>query len=157
MEGRSIVGIASAAVAAVIGISSAAERSASGEISTAGALDAFEVQVGDCFNDDAFENTQISELPAVPCSQPHDNEIYATFDLTGEWPGEDRVEELAYDGCFERFAAAIGKSYEESEIDFTTLYPTVGSWKQRNDREVVCVGYHMELEELTGSIRGSRR
>ena len=156
-DGRSITGIVGAAIAAVIGINAAAERNASGEITSAGAVDVFAVHVGDCFNDEAFENTEVSELPAVPCSEPHDNEVYATFDITGEWPGGERVEELAHDGCFDRFAGAIGKSYEDSEIDFTTLYPTEGSWKQRNDREVVCVGYHMDFEELTGSIRGSRR
>jgi hypothetical protein len=155
MEGRSILAIAGAAVAAVIGISTAAERNAAGEITAAGAVDAFEVRVGDCFDDEAFASSEISEIPGVPCSQPHDNEVYATFDIAGEWPGDERVEELAYEGCFERFARAIGKSYEDSVIDFTTLFPTQGSWKQRDDREVVCVGFHMEAEELTGSIIGS--
>ena len=155
MEGRSILAIAGAAVAAVIGISTAAERNAAGEITTAGAVDAFEVRVGDCFDDDAFASSEISEIPGLPCSEPHDNEVYATFDIAGEWPGDERVEELAYEGCFERFAGAIGKSYEDSVIDFTTIFPTQGSWKQRDDREVVCVGFHMESEELTGSIIGS--
>jgi hypothetical protein len=155
MEGRSILAIAGAAVAAVIGISTAAERNAAGDITTAGAVDAFEVRVGDCFDDEAFASSEISEIPGVPCSQPHDNEVYATFDIAGEWPGDERVEELAYEGCFERFAGAIGKSYEDSVIDFTTIFPTQGSWKQRDDREVVCVGFHMEAEELTGSIIGS--
>jgi hypothetical protein len=156
LEGRSIATIAGAAVAAVIGITTAAERNAAGEISSAGALGAFEMRVGDCFDDEAFETTEISEVPAVPCSQPHDNEVYAVFDIVGEWPGEERVEELAYEGCFERFARAIGKTYEDSVIDFTTLYPTEGSWNQRDDREVICVGYHMEYDKLTGSIVGSR-
>jgi hypothetical protein len=156
LEGRSILGIAGAAVAAVIGITTAAERNASGEITSAGSLGAFEMRVGDCFDDEAFESTEISEVPAVPCSEEHDNEVYATFDIAGEWPGEDRVEELAYEGCFDRFAAAIGKTYEDSVIDFTTIYPTEGSWMQRDDREVICVGYHMEYEKLTGSILGSR-
>jgi hypothetical protein len=111
--------------------------------------------VGDCFDDEAFASTEISEIPGVPCSQPHDNEIYATFDLPGEWPGDERVEELAYSGCFDRFEAAIGKSYEDSVIDYTTIYPSAGSWKQLDDREVICVGYHMEYEQLTGSILGS--
>jgi hypothetical protein len=155
MEGRSILGIAGAAVAAVIGITSAAQRNDAGEITAAGSVGAFEVQVGDCFNDEAFENTEISEIPAVPCSEPHDNEVYAAFDITGEWPGGERVEELAYKGCLERFMGAIGKGYEDSVIDYTTIYPTEGSWNQRNDREVLCVGYHMEAEKLTGSIRGS--
>jgi hypothetical protein len=156
-DGRSILGIAGAAVATVIGITTVAERNSDGEITGAGAVSAFEMRVGDCFGDEAFENTEISEVPAVPCSQPHDNEVYATFDLSGEWPGSERVEELAHEGCLERFVGAIGKSYEDSEIDYTPIYPTEGSWTERNDREVVCVGYHMEYEELTGSIIGSRR
>jgi hypothetical protein len=155
MEGRSILGIAGAAVAAVIGITSAAQRNDVGEITAAGSVGAFEVRVGDCFNDEAFENTEISEIPAVPCSEPHDNEVYAAFDITGEWPGDERVEQLAYEGCLERFAGAVGRSYEESVIDYTTIYPTEGSWNQRDDREVLCVGYHMEAEKLNGSIRGS--
>ena len=156
MEGRSIIAIAGAAVAAVIGISTAAERNSAGEITSAGVVDAFEVRVGDCFDDEAFETTEISEVPGVPCSEPHDNEVYAAFDLSGdEWPGDERIEELAYEGCLERFAGAIGKSYENSVIDYTTIYPSQGSWKQRDDREVICVAYHMEFEELTGSIIGS--
>ncbi|MEX2049437.1 MAG: septum formation family protein [Gemmatimonadota bacterium] len=155
LEGRSIVGIAGAAVAAFIGITAAAERNSAGEIMTAGSVGAFEVRVGDCFDDEAFESTEISEIPAVPCAQAHDNEVYAAFDLPDEWPGDDKVEELAYAGCYERFAGAIGKGYEDSVIDYTTIYPTEGSWKQRDDREVICVGYHMEYEKLTGSIIGS--
>lgn len=156
-EGRSIAAIAGAVVAAAIGYTTAAERNTDGEITTAGAVDAFEVRVGDCFDDGAFASSEISEIPGVPCSQPHDNEIYATFDISGEWPGEERVEELAYEGCYERFAAAIGKGYEDSVIDYTTIHPSEGSWKQRNDREVICVGYHVEFEKLTGSIIGSGR
>lgn len=154
-EGRSILGIAGAAVAAVIGISAAAERNAAGEITTAGAVDAFEVRVGDCFDDEAFASSEISEIPGIPCSEPHDNEVYATFDIPGDWPGAERVEALANEGCHARFADAIGKSYEESVIAYTTIYPTQGSWKQRSDREVICVGYHMEYEKLTGSVIGS--
>jgi hypothetical protein len=156
MEGRSIIAIAGAAVAAVIGISTAAERNSAGEITSAGVVDAFEVRVGDCFDDEAFESTEISEIPGVPCSEPHDNEVYAAFDVTGgEWPGDERIEELANEGCLDRFAGAIGKSFEDSVINFATIYPSEASWKQRDDREVICVAYHMELEQLTGSIVGS--
>jgi hypothetical protein len=156
LEGRSMLAVAGATIAAVIGISTAAERNADGEITAAGAVGAFEVRVGDCFNDEAFESAEIREVPAVPCSQPHDNEVYATFDISAaEWPGDDRVDELAYEGCHARFAAAIGRSYEESVIDYTAIYPSQGSWKQLDDREVLCVAYHLEFEKLTGSIIGS--
>jgi hypothetical protein len=154
MEGRSIIGIAAAAVAAAIGISTAAQRNADGQITEAGAVGAFEIRVGDCFDDEAFASTEISEIPGVPCSEPHDNEVYAAFDMAGEWPGDTRVEELAHEGCYARFAAAIGKGYEESVIDFTTIYPSQGSWTQREDREVLCVAYHVDLEKLTGTVIG---
>ena len=156
LDGRNILATVGGVVAAVIGINTMAERNAAGEITTAGSVDAFEVQVGDCFDDEAFASTEISEVPAIPCAQPHDNEVYAAFDISGDkWPGDERVEELAYEGCLDRFAGVIGKSYEDSVIDYTVIYPSEGSWIQRADREVLCVGYHMEYEELTGSIIGS--
>ena len=154
-EGRNIIATAGVAVAAALGISSMAQRNDAGEIMAAGTVDAFEVRVGDCFDDGAFASEDVSEVPGVPCSDPHDNEVYAAFDLTGEWPGAESVEEQAYQGCYERFAAAIGMSYEESIIDYTVIYPSEGSWQERGDREVLCVGYHMEYEQLTGSIIGS--
>ena len=154
-DGRSISAVVGTAIAAFIGISAAAERNDAGEIMTAGAVNAFEVQVGDCFDDEAFASTEVNELPGVPCADPHDNEIYATFDIAGDWPGEERVEELAYEGCYDRFAGAIGLSYEKSVIDYAVIYPSHGTWKQRGDREVICVAYHMEFDKLTGSVLGS--
>ena len=37
-----------------------------------------------------------------------------------------------------------------------TLYPTPQSWKQGNDREVVCAVYDMEANKLVGSAKGKR-
>jgi hypothetical protein len=156
VEGRNVMKGVVAAVAAVIGITTAASRNADGVITSAGSVEAFEVRVGDCFDDEAFASTQISEVPGVPCTQPHDNEVYAAFDIAGDkWPGDERVEELAFDGCYDRFAGAIGKSYEESVYDYTAIYPSEGSWTRVQDREVLCVGYDVNFEQLTGSILGS--
>lgn len=131
-----------------------AERSDTGEIESAGSVDAFTLRVGDCFNDQS--ETEVAEVPGVPCSDPHDNEIYAAFDLQmSEWPGEDRAGELAAEGCLERFQAAIGATYEESIFDFWHLIPTQDSWDLRDDREVLCAAYHVELEKLTQSVLGS--
>jgi len=156
LEGRNVIKGAVAIVAAAIGISTAATRNSDGVITSAGSIDAFAVRVGDCFDDEAFESTEISELPGVPCAQEHDNEIYAVFDLDADkWLGDERVEELAYQGCLDRFEPVIGKSYEESIYDYTPIYPSEGSWKRVNDREVICVGYDMHFEKLTGSMIGS--
>jgi hypothetical protein len=131
-----------------------AERAETGEIESAGAVDAFALRVGDCFDDQS--GSEVLDVPGVPCSEPHDNEIYAVFDLQGnEWPGKDVVSSLAEEGCFERFEAAIGASYEESVLVFWPLIPTEGSWRGRKDREVLCAAYHMDLEKLTGSVLAS--
>lgn len=131
-----------------------AERADTGEIESAGAVGAFSLRVGDCFDDPS--DLEVVRVPGVPCSEPHDNEIYAGFDLPGSaWPGDDVVSELAEAGCHERFQEAIGASYEESVLLYWPLTPTEGSWRSRKDREVLCAAYHLELEKLTQSVLGS--
>lgn len=138
-----------------------ADRDASGAIVGAGALNAFEVRVGDCFDDthalsDGGDDS-IDDLPAVPCSQPHDNEVFAVFDLSLEtFPSEDEMSQLAFDACVTRFEAFVGLDYPSSTLDVMTLYPTADSWAHHNDREVVCAVYDMEANKLTGSMKGRR-
>lgn len=134
-----------------------ADRDSSGEIVNSGNLSSFEMRVGDCFNDtDAFfENDEVSSIPAVPCSESHDNEVYAVFNLGSEkYPGDDVVYDLASDGCLDRFQGFVGRDYESSALDFFAIYPTRDSWQQLNDREVVCSLYDMELAKLEGSVKG---
>ena len=133
-----------------------AERNEAGEIEVGGSVDAFTIQVGDCYDDRFSLSDEVSDVPGVPCSEQHDNEVFATFDLpSGDWPGDERVTEAADEGCLERFQGYVGATYEESVLMITTMTPSRGSWNQIDDREVVCVAYHMELEKLTGSVRNT--
>ncbi len=137
---------------------SPAERSETGEIETAGSVDAFTIRVGDCFDDQFTFGDEVSDVPGVPCTDPHDNEVYAKFDLqVSEWPGDDRANELADEGCLDRFERAIGARFDDSILQITTMIPTAGSWAERGDREVVCIAYHMELDKLTGTVLNSGR
>ena len=155
IKGRSVIPLAIVAVAVGIGLTRSAERGEDGQIIDAGAVDAFDMHVGDCFDDWGTED-EVLEVPGVPCADPHDNEVYATFDITGDgWPGEEEIEFEANEGCYDRFERAIGKTYKESVIDFTPIYPSSDSWKERNDREVICVAFHMEYDKLTGTVIGS--
>ena len=133
-----------------------AERNEAGEIEQAGSVDAFAMHVGDCFNDQMRLTEDVSDVPGVPCSEPHDNEVFATFDLASDvWSGDERVIELAEAGCMEHFEGYVGATYDESVLMVTSLTPTQGSWNQIEDREVVCVTYHMEDEKLTNSVRNT--
>jgi len=131
-----------------------ADRDASGAIVDGGSLDAFNVQVGDCFDDSTSFSDEISSVPGVPCSEPHDNEAFAVFDFSIEnYLAEDAMYDLAYNSCMEQFESFVGKDYESSTLEITTMYPSSESWKQ-NDREVICAVFDMNGEKLVGSAAG---
>lgn len=134
------------------------DRDASGAIVDAGDVDAFDIRLGDCFNDAGSSATEeISSIDGVPCSEPHDNEVYALVSLTqSSFPGEEALESIAFDACLEKFESFVGKDYETSSLDIFPIYPTRQSWNDLNDREVVCALYDLDLKKLAGTMRGSR-
>lgn len=117
----------------------------------------FSLEVGTCFNDADSTATELSEVPIVDCSEPHDNEVYHLFDLPdGDYPGEAAVSTAANEGCLDAFAGYVGTAYLDSELDYFPLTPTSGSW-DAGDREVVCALYDLTLAQLTGSMQGAGR
>lgn len=137
----------------IYGALTKANRDDTGAIVGEGTVDPFNVRVGDCF-DDTNDLDEISSLPGVPCSEPHDNETYAVFDIEiPTYPEGEGMWEQANAYCVERFDAFVGRDYDSSSLDVFTLYPTLESWK-RDDREVVCAVYDMEENKLVGSVMG---
>ena len=137
-----------------------AHRDAGGAIDSGGRIDAFDIRVGDCFNDSSSASTdeyeEVSSVGAVPCSEPHDNEVYAVFDLSlDEFPGRDEISNLAVEECVQRFEGFVGRDYQSSSLDVNPLYPTIEGWTAMGDREIVCSVYDMEFNKLTGSARGT--
>ena len=132
-----------------------ADRDDSGAIVSAGTVDAFSIQAGDCFDDVTGFFDQVDTLPGVPCDDPHDNEVYAVIPVDlPEFPGDDAMGDIAHEKCLAKFAGFVGKDYESSSLDIYTLFPSSESWSRQNDREVVCAVYDMELEKLVGSVQG---
>ena len=136
-----------------------ADRDGSGAIVDGGNIDAFSMRLGDCFdNTRSFgsdEAGQVSSLPGVPCSEPHDNEVFAIFDVDYDsFPGDEPMAELAFDQCLARFENFVGLEYESSVLDITALYPSAASWAQE-DREVICAVFDMNGEKRAGSAKDS--
>jgi len=151
-----IIGAALAGGAFLFNSVMQADRDSTGAIVDEGSIDAFQMRVGDCFDDGsafADDNDDVRSVPGVPCAKPHDNEVYAVFDVTlTSFPG-DGMAEIAQDACRERFEAFVGKDYESSSLDIATLYPSSDSW-QRKDREVICAVYDIDAKKLTGTVKG---
>jgi hypothetical protein len=139
---------------------SQASRDSTGAIDSAGQIDAFDIRLGDCFNDDSSVGTdrvsEVYSLDAVPCAEPHDNEVFAVFDLTLEaFPEGEAMTDIVGEECLQRFEPYVGRDYEASSLEITTMYPTYQSWNERGDREVGCILFDMDLSKLQGSMKGS--
>ena len=71
----------------------------------------FSLGVGDCLR--RSDDTEISDVPMIDCSEPHEHEVFAVWNVTGDsLPSHRRWSE----GCVDRFDAAIGDALPESAI-----------------------------------------
>lgn len=130
-----------------------AQRDDTGAIESAGRVSVFEVRVGDCFDD---HDDEVVRFDAVPCDEPHDNQVFALFDLEGdEWPGDDEATVMSHLGCQERFPAAIGTPLDESVLVSYAIGPGETTWRREDDREVICAAYHRDFEKLDRSVLDS--
>lgn len=130
------------AVAACSGSPDEAERQ-DGAIVAPGALDVFGVRVGDCLDLDVTDATaaQVTDLAAVPCSQPHRHEVFHVGEVTGfdVYPGPSELSSASDGMCLGAFEDYVGVPYLDSDVQFTYLYPSLASWQDEEDREVVCI------------------
>ena len=130
----------------VVALSTDAERDASGRITEAGSLNIFDVRDGDCLNG-VEKLEEAMSVDAVPCSEPHDAQVYAVTQLPGrEYPGDDAIARQAEGTCQRGFPAGAG---EDAEMFF--FQPSRQSWDTQDDRAVACMA--LFKPRRTGSLR----
>jgi hypothetical protein len=129
-----------------------------GDITDAGPISVFELRPGDCLSpgDDAVG--EIENIEAVPCDEPHTQEVFALPEYPddeggGAYPGEAEIQQFADASCLEAFEQYTGIDYLNSDLYFTYLHPSVDSWND-DDRTVVCV-VTAGGDEMTGSVAGT--
>lgn len=141
----------------VAGCSNGPERDPeTGELVEATDVNVFDLQVGDCL-DGFTDNSQISTVQAVPCSEEHTDEIMAEFDLSDEeqYPGAEAIGESAEEACYEEFARFVGRPWDDSQLDFGYLAPTEESWAD-GDRQILCTVGDPNMS-VTGTLRDANR
>lgn len=122
-----------------------------GTITSGGEVSVLSLQPGDCVN--GLEDGSLSlTLPAVPCDEPHEAEVYSVFDVTldGGWPGEDPILDEAQSRCLEDLERDFPETYADDQVDIFYVYPSEDTWRN-GDREVVCLAYYLDGRR-TGSI-----
>jgi hypothetical protein len=120
-------------------------------------ISVFDLEVGNCFNDDEGLPEETTTVGVVPCGSPHDNEVFFQYELPdGPFPGDDQVRTETFERCDDEFETFVGIPVEDSELSSFPVYPTRQSWAD-GDRVVYCALYASDLSKLTGSMRGEAR
>jgi hypothetical protein len=106
------------------------------------------LKAGDCIK--GLRSTGSTEnLPRVPCSLPHEGEVYAVFQLpAGPWPGDTAVQQQAETRCNAELKIYAPKAADTAEVLY--LHPLQQSWKR--DRGVTCIATD-EKGSTIGSVR----
>ncbi len=149
LSGLWLVGLVAVGVTVYL---TGADRDDEGTVTTGGRVSATSVHVGDCLND-LQDSQSVAGFPAVPCSEPHEGEAFALFDLPeGDFPGVDEVFDTAQQECTDRLAGYSQSAYDDPDVSFYIIYPQQANWT-RGDREVVCIAVGPEGTTRTGSIK----
>ena len=112
-----------------------------------------DLAVGECFDDGDEEDEAIRR----PCAEAHDAEIISNITLPeGPYPGDKGVDQAADRACSPDFGTYVGKPVEDSELDLAWWTPTKSLWNNQ-DRLVVCAAYGPDGDQLTGSVKGTKR
>lgn len=131
-----------------------AQRDEVGQVTDSANIDIFALKVGDCMPESP--DGIISDMDVVPCSEPHDEEVYWEFTLPdGDFPTDEAISAAIEAECVPAFNTFVGLNYEDSVLDFYTIEPTEETWTQADDRVVQCVIY--DTVEVTGSLKGAAR
>ncbi|MGL3805517.1 septum formation family protein [Paeniglutamicibacter sp. R2-26] len=131
-----------------------APRDEDGTINKEADADAFTIRNGDCLNDPG--EGDIESVPVVPCSTPHEFEVFHEFTLKeATYPKtDDAMLEIVGPKCETAFQGFVGRDIDDSRLDFTTLEPSELSWKD-GDRTVQCLIGDPEKGKTTGSLAGA--
>jgi hypothetical protein len=131
-------------------------RDDTGSIVEGGDIGAFSIQIGDCIGADV--GVEVESVQGVPCDSPHQYEVYHRFEIASEdsvYPGQSVIDTEAEQGCLAAFEGFVGLSYEASIYDFATLTPTVESWDELDDREVLCMIGNLDGTPKTGTAQNT--
>lgn len=122
-----------------VNVGQATRSPTTGKITRTGSLNVFKLSVGDCFDNPAGASS-VTQVTAIPCTQPHNAQIFAKFKLTGSdfsYPGTAAVKSQATAGCNRR-TGSVDKSKTTSAMTVRLLYPLQDSWTD-GQRTVSCM------------------
>jgi hypothetical protein len=114
--------------------------------------------IGELGRGECFDETETDfEVIAQPCDTAHDGEVFATLVLTPRaYPGDRAVRDEAEASCDREFTDYVGVDVHASELETDFVYPSRDMWED-GERDVMCLAYGPDGEELDRTVKDSKR
>lgn len=123
-----------------------------------GVLDLAKQGPGTCLVAAPDLGPEVTGIPTVPCTEEHSHELYAVVPYDGGdvFPGLAALDSFAERVCVAQFEPYVGVSVFDSTLTFSWLVPTLASWNNNDDRDILCVVGPFDGSSLSVSVRDSR-
>ena len=123
-----------------------------------------------CLDVDASVGPEVEDLNWVSCEVSHSHEVYHAVNFVPEdaaeacdgksnpcvYPGFAELESFSQRECLGAFEPYVGFSAFDSRLFYSWMVPTLTSWNDHDDYEIICVAGQADSQPLQVSIRGSR-
>jgi Septum formation len=123
----------------------------SGPVTPPGQVDIFSLRVGGCFQNPAGNTLNVSHVTAVPCTTPHNAQVFAQFKATeASYPGQQAIIREADNGCQARVSSSLDRSKLTNTMSLRVLFPESTSWAD-GQRYISCLVVD-STADLTSSL-----
>ncbi|WP_370532027.1 septum formation family protein [Clavibacter sp. VKM Ac-2872] len=114
-----------------------------------------QLQVGDCFDTSDLAEPSADHVQR-DCSSGHEDEVYARIALGDDTarPDDDHLQASASQKCLDAFEPYVGRKFDDSDLGYSYVYPSVDAWPL-GDHEAVCYLVDHASTPLTKSMRNS--
>ncbi|WP_018135474.1 septum formation family protein [Acaricomes phytoseiuli] len=145
-----------------------APRNSEGEVTSSATAATTKINVGDCIRNPGVDtgaetpapssgSIEIEKVLQLPCAQPSDYEVYAGTGIeAADYPGVQSLIASAEAFCKPAFEDFVGRTFENSELQLSYIYPTEDSWNS-GDRRTLCLVAAKDGAQSTGSLKGANR
>ncbi len=152
-----VIGVVALLLVVVGGVAvgvNALARFSAGAGRAAGATYVADLAAGDCYllGQDATAADTIDSVDPVPCTDPHDGQVYALVPLTFEtYPSDDVVTSTADKECDAKNSALVPTALEDDTITPAWYAPVEADWPARAHVAVCVIEAADDSDGLTRS------